>query len=86
MIPQSADADESGAVPIPEPLRPSDLADPDPGNMDSLAERGRGLYLIHRLMDAVGRPERRKGGEPRRAIRWMPANEGAAAFRDIARS
>ena|GEM_PF-2163280 len=55
MIPQWADADESGAVPIPEPLRPSDLADPDPGNLDSLAERGRGLYLIHRLMDAVGR-------------------------------
>jgi hypothetical protein len=52
---QSADADESGAVPIPEPLRPPDLADPDPGNLDSLAERGRGLYLIHRLMDAVGR-------------------------------
>jgi anti-sigma regulatory factor (Ser/Thr protein kinase) len=39
----------------PEPLRPSDLADPDPGDLDSLAERGRGLYLIHRLMDAVGR-------------------------------
>jgi hypothetical protein len=43
VIPQSADADESGAMPIPEPLLPPDLADPDPGNLDSLANRGRGL-------------------------------------------
>lgn len=40
-------------APIPEPLRPPDLLDPDPRNLESLAERGRGLYLIHRLMDAV---------------------------------